>query len=225
MRRLSRDRVRRRAAVIVRGPWCPRSSPRHSRSTSRAASPDTAGDAARGARDDEKCENRHSGGRRRRRGLTERGVIGRFAQLRASRPSTFASLGYAARCATTATATASLKLNRIPLGSPFLNDSADAPVRSVLRPERPAWCDGPELIEGADLQRLSRLHATRDATTATGTASLKLNRDPLGSQFLNDSADAFVHRPPASTSRLVGQAEGEAEDDAALGPPAARDRP
>src|SRR6185295_19749738 len=33
-------------------------------------------------------------------------------------------------------------------------------------------------------------YAARSATTSTGTASLKLNRDPLGSQFLNDLADA-----------------------------------
>jgi len=32
------------------------------------------------------------------------------------------------------------------------------------------------------------------ATTSTGTASLKLNRDPLGSQFLNDSAEALDRR-------------------------------
>ena len=44
-------------------------------------------------------------------------------------------------------------------------------------------------------QKLERFSANRDiagarsATTPTGTASLKLNRDPLGSQFLNDSAD------------------------------------
>jgi hypothetical protein len=33
-------------------------------------------------------------------------------------------------------------------------------------------------------------YAARSATTSTGTASLKLNRDPLGSPFLNDLADA-----------------------------------
>jgi len=35
----------------------------------------------------------------------------------------------------------------------------------------------------------------RNAITSTGTASLKLNRDPLGSQFLNDSADALARTP------------------------------
>jgi hypothetical protein len=33
-------------------------------------------------------------------------------------------------------------------------------------------------------------YAARSATTSTATASLQLDRDPLGSQFLNDSADA-----------------------------------
>jgi len=31
----------------------------------------------------------------------------------------------------------------------------------------------------------ARSYAARNATTSTGTASLKLNRDPLGSQFQN----------------------------------------
>jgi hypothetical protein len=35
-------------------------------------------------------------------------------------------------------------------------------------------------------------HTRRKATTSTDTASLKLNRDPLGSQFLSDSADAAL---------------------------------
>jgi hypothetical protein len=35
-------------------------------------------------------------------------------------------------------------------------------------------------------------YAARSATMFTGTASLKLDGDPLGSQFLNDSADAFA---------------------------------
>ena len=35
-----------------------------------------------------------------------------------------------------------------------------------------------------------RRYDSRSATTSTATASLKLNRDPLGSHFLNDSADA-----------------------------------
>ena len=35
-------------------------------------------------------------------------------------------------------------------------------------------------------------HAARSATTFTGTASLKLDSDPLGSQFLNDPADAHA---------------------------------
>ena len=48
----------------------------------------------------------------------------------AARPSTVASLGYAARSATTSTGTASLKLDSDPLGSPFLNDSADAVART-----------------------------------------------------------------------------------------------
>jgi len=34
-------------------------------------------------------------------------------------------------------------------------------------------------------------YLAHNPTTSTGTASLKLNRDPLGSQFLNDSADAL----------------------------------
>src|SRR5262249_52010193 len=34
-------------------------------------------------------------------------------------------------------------------------------------------------------------HAAWKAAISTGTASLKLNRDPLGSHFLNDSADGF----------------------------------
>jgi hypothetical protein len=34
-----------------------------------------------------------------------------------------------------------------------------------------------------------------DATTSTGTASHKLDSDPLGSQFLNDSADAVARTP------------------------------
>ena len=38
-------------------------------------------------------------------------------------------------------------------------------------------------------------HAAYSAATATGTASLKLNRDPLGSQFLNDSAEALASQP------------------------------
>jgi hypothetical protein len=37
---------------------------------------------------------------------------------------------------------------------------------------------------------VQRLDAARNATILKGTASLKLNRDPLGSQFLNDLADA-----------------------------------
>ena len=41
------------------------------------------------------------------------------------------------------------------------------------------------------MDRRAEPHAARNATTSTGTASPKLNRDPLGSQFLNDSADAF----------------------------------
>ena len=52
-------------------------------------------------------ENRHSGGRRRERGLTET-VYRTFHQRRASRPSTFAFLGYAARSATMSTGIASL---------------------------------------------------------------------------------------------------------------------
>ena len=47
----------------------------------------------------------------------------------------------------------------------------------------------------------SRLPA-RKATTSTATASLKLNRDPLGSQFLNDSADA------SERLELSGRAHG-----------------
>src|SRR5262245_8562696 len=35
-------------------------------------------------------------------------------------------------------------------------------------------------------------YVARNATNSHGTASLKLNRDPLGSQFLNDSADAAL---------------------------------
>jgi len=33
-------------------------------------------------------------------------------------------------------------------------------------------------------------YAARNATKSKGTASLKLDSDPLGSQFLNDSAEA-----------------------------------
>jgi len=36
----------------------------------------------------------------------------------------------------------------------------------------------------------SRPYAARNATTFNGTASLKLDSDPLGSQFLNDPAEA-----------------------------------
>jgi len=35
-------------------------------------------------------------------------------------------------------------------------------------------------------------YAARNATKSKGTASLKLDSDPLGSQFLNDLADALT---------------------------------
>jgi hypothetical protein len=40
--------------------------------------------------------------------------------------------------------------------------------------------------------RLTRLYAAPKAAKSTGTASLKLASDPLGSQFLNDSAEALA---------------------------------
>jgi hypothetical protein len=51
-----------------------------------------------------------------------------------------------------------------------------------------------------------RLDAARSATIFKGTASLKLNRDPLGSQFLNDSADAVERcvRPARESRASVG---------------------
>jgi len=41
-------------------------------------------------------------------------------------------------------------------------------------------------------------YGVRSATTSTGTASLKLDSDPLGSQFLNDSAEARGGIRPAA---------------------------
>ena len=43
----------------------------------------------------------------------------------------------------------------------------------------------------SDRARRAHCYAARSATTSTGTASLKLDSDPLGSQFLNDSAEAL----------------------------------
>jgi hypothetical protein len=53
-------------------------------------------------------------------------------------------------------------------------------------------------------------YAARDATTSTGTASLKLNRDPLGSQFLNDSAEALAAGPRLSSSGVRSLSMGSA---------------
>jgi hypothetical protein len=74
-------------------------------------------------------EDGHSGGIRRERRLTETVVIGCSTGwiLALNSLHTVPATSYAARSATTSTGTASLKLNRDPLGSPFVNDSADEP--------------------------------------------------------------------------------------------------
>ena len=46
-------------------------------------------------------------------------------------------------------------------------------------------------------------YAAITAATSTGTASLKLDSDPLGSQFLNDSADAAADRVRAPGRRRL----------------------
>ncbi len=58
-------------------------------------------------------------------------------------------------------------------------------------------------------ERLKHFSMACSATTSTGTASLKLDSDPLGSQFLNDSADALERSPmrdcrSRSTSARLG---------------------
>ena len=74
--------------------------------------------------------------------------------------------------------------------SALLKQSAPGRVRD-------SWCvSGARLGESPN--KWGDPYAARNATTSTGTASLKLNRDPLGSQFLNDSADAFERTRAAS---------------------------
>jgi len=53
-------------------------------------------------------------------------------------------------------------------------------------------------------------YAARSATTSTGTASLKLNRDPLGSPFLNDSAEAVARVRQRVENAEVKEPVGEA---------------
>ena len=54
-------------------------------------------------------------------------------------------------------------------------------------------CSVPLTLRGGAHQnrdvRMTGRYAARNATKSKGTASLKLNRDPLGSQFLNDLAE------------------------------------